>query len=218
MSKDAARQRNRELDRREKDLEERAKKIVTLPVLTEKETKAGLSVSSRGANGYLWSFITVYSPKYMNSKIIDPTFAKRLTTPIRIFLYTDTRWKITEVRLVKLINCEKFDHYHLSGSSDCWGQMKKSGTDVSTPQKALDVIRDVRLVLESINRGSIGHSSPKGLPRIGTLEKHLLSTRPDPQNDARGEADTSAASRRNDRVGFDSEQEATLDEQLWTTA
>ena len=209
--------RNRELDKRENELDKKAREIVSLPIIREEDTVTGLSVSvrSRTSGGFLWSFITVYSPKYVNKSVIDPVFGKRLMTPIRIFIFTDNNWKITEVRLVKLINCDKFAHYHVTGSSDCWGGMKFSGLDVSTSEKALTVIRDVRLVLESINRGSIGNRAPKGLPRLATLEKHLKNERTDPENDKR---DKTTASRRNDRVGYGSEENEALSDELWSTA
>ena len=210
--KDQYKSRNRDLDKRETDLRELMRQNVQLPVLTEKIMRKGLTVSRRDRDdGYVWSLTCVYAPKYVSNKIIDPAFAKRLMTPIRIFIYTDNNWKITEVKLVKLINCEKFSHYHsLSGNRDCWGEMKFQGEHVETPEKALRFLQQVQMVLETINRLSIGTSSPRGLSRLSTVEKHLLDKRPDPENDKR-----TGASRRNERAGFDDSVNDEATAELW---
>jgi len=213
-TKEQAKRVTQELDSREKALRELARNTVQLPVLTESHIRQGLAVSRSGDgnNGYLWSFICIYAPKYVNDKVIDPGFANRMMTPMRIFINTDSSWKVTNVRLMKLINCEKFQHYHSTGSNrDCWGEMKYSGEVLDTPEKALIFIRRVQSVIETINRFSIGNGTPRGLPRLSTVEQHLLSERSDPQNNARG----GDASKRNERAGFDAtvNQEATAD--LW---
>lgn len=206
--------RNYELDQREKELNKKLRENVSLPTITEDQMKSGLTVARRKSNrgGYVWSFICVYAPKYVNEKIIDPNFAKRLMTPIRILIYTDDNWKSSEVRLVKLINCEKFEHYHLSGSSDCWGEFKQSGTLVDTPEKAIDFYRTIQIVLETINQMSIGTSSPKGLSRFTTIEKHLLKDRPDLPKKKK----STAASKRNDRAGFDESVNDNASEEVWS--
>jgi hypothetical protein len=211
---------NQELDRKERDLNKRLSETVQLPTITEDFLRKGLSVSRRNEgyrgdhSGYLWSYVCVYAPKYVSNKVIDPAWAKRLMTPIRIFVYTDAKWGVTEVRLVKLINCDKFQHYHsLSRSSDCWGGMKFSGEVVDTPEKALAFIKNIQIVLETINRMSIGQRAPKGLSRLATVEKHLLSDRPDPENNGR----STTNSRRNDRAGFDESVNDEVTAELWTT-
>lgn len=208
------RQKNQELDVRERELNEKAKQVVTLPVLNANMLQQGLTVAKNNGNGYMWSYICVYAPKYVNDKIIDPVFAKRLMTPIRIFVTTDDNWKATRVKLVKLINCEKFEHYHsLSGNRDCWGGMKYSGILVDTPESALKFMHDVQIVLETVNEMSIGNRAPKGLSRFTTLTKHLLKERHDPQNDKR-----STVSRRNDRSGFDATVNDSVSENLWDSS
>lgn len=211
-TKDQAKQRTRELDRREEELNRKAREIVALPVLNDKHVRQGLTVSKQSGSGYLWSYICVYAPKYVNNKVIDPNFAKRLMTPIRIFVYTDDNWKVTNVKLVKLINCDKFEHYHsMSSGRDCWGGMKFSGEIVDTPDKALKFLKDVQIVLETVNRMSIANRSPKGLSRLATLENHLLNDRPDPQNNKR----ETTASRRNERAGFDENVNEEVTGALW---
>ncbi len=213
-TKDQLRQRTRDLDKRENELSDMQKNLVQLPVLTETHTRQGLSVSRRddSRGGYLWSYICVYAPKFINSKVIDPNFAKRLMTPIRIYVKADSNWKVTEVRFVKLINCDKFHHYHsMGGDSDCWGDWKYSGELVDTPEKALRFIRDIQAVLETINRLSIGQEAPRGLSRLSTVENHLLDERPDPQNDKR----TGAAAKRNERAGFDENVNADATGDMW---
>lgn len=206
--------RNHELDKREKELQRKLRENVSLPTIIEDQMKSGLSVARRKSNrgGYVWSFICVYAPKYVNEKIIDPNFAKRLMTPIRILVYTDDNWKSSEVRLVKLINCEKFEHYHLSGSSDCWGEFKQSGTLVDTPDKALAFYKTIQTVLETVNQMSIGTSSPKGLSRFTTIEKHLLKDRPDLPKQKK----STAASKRNDRAGFDESVNDEATGEVWS--
>ncbi len=211
-TKDQARTRTRELDSREKELRDRSRELVMLPTLSEEHVRAGLTVSKAGDRRFLWSYICVYAPKYVSDKIIDPNFAKRLMTPIRIFMYTDADWKVTSLKLVKLINCEKFQHYHATGgNSDCWGEMEYSGEMVDTPDRALTFIKRVQAVLETINRFSIGNDSPRGLSRLSTVENNLLSERPDPQNDKR----SGTVGRRNDRAGFDENVNAGASDDLW---
>jgi hypothetical protein len=213
MVQDQVNRKNREIRDREKELEKRIRENVSLPVLNEDLARQGLTVSARtSGRGYLWSLVCVYAPKYINNKIIDPNFAKRLMTPIRIFVYTDSNWRVSEVKLVKLINCEKFQHYHsMDSGSDCWGGMKFSGEVLDTADKALKFIRDVQIVLETINGASIGNRAPRGLSRLATVEKHLLNERPDPENNKR----STTASRRNERAGFDESVNEEVTGELW---
>lgn len=216
MVQDQVNQKNREIKDKERELQEMLRNNVALPTITEKHMKAGLTVSKQtGDRGYLWSYICVYAPKYINNKVIDPTFAKRLMTPIRIFVYTDSDWKVSNVKLVKLINCDKFHHYHsMSGARDCWGGMKYSGEVVDTPEKAVKFMKDVQIVLETINGLSIGNRAPKGLSRLATVEKHLLDERPDPQNNGRS-SNSGAGARRNERTGFDETVNDSVTGELW---
>ena len=205
--------RNKRLETKEEELAKRLREVATLPTVSEDFAHKGLSVSKCEGRGYLWSYICVYAPKYVSNKIIDPTFAKRLMTPIRIFVYTDDNWKATDVKLVKLINCSKFQHYHsLDQYSDCWGRMKYSGELLDTPDKALMFFRNTQIVLETINRMSIGERAPKGLSRLATVEKHLLDERPDPENNKR-----TTTSKRNERAGFDETVNDGVTAELWTT-
>ncbi len=212
--KTQVRQKNRELDKRESDLRQKIRDADSLPTINMSQMETGLTVSKRNSRGYIWSFICVYAPRYVSDKIIDPSFAKRLMTPIRIFVYTNQDWEATDVRLVKLINCQKFQHYHsMSEATDCWGDMKFSGTRLDTPEKAIDFMRTVQNTLETINRMSIGNRAPKGLSRLTTVEKHLLDERPDPENNTR----TTSASRRNDRAGFDADVNSGETTDTWST-
>lgn len=213
--KSQVKQKNRELDRRERELDERLRTNIALPTITEEQMRMGLTVSrDRRNRGYYWSFICVYAPKYVSDKIIDPSFAKRLMTPIRIFIHCDDSWRVDNVKLVKLINCEKFQHFHsMNEDSDCWGDFKFSGTILDDCDKAIKFVRDIQATLETINRMSIGNRAPKGLSRLTTVEKHLLTERPDPENNKR----TTNASRRNDRAGFDDSVNSGDSTDTWST-
>ncbi len=204
---------NRELDDREQKLEIQLRESKTLPTITETQMRQGLTVSTRRGRGYIWSYICIYAPKYVSEALIDPAFAKRLMTPIRIFIYTDENWKTTDVRLVKLINCDKFDHYHsMSDERDCWGDMKVSGFLMDDAEKALTFIRSIQSSLETINRFSIAQRAPKGMSRLVTVEKNLINNPSDKKED---KGSSTSASRRNDRTGFDADVNNT--EEVWST-
>jgi len=210
------REKNQELKNRERELKKKEKETVVLPPISFEHIKKGLSVAVNPdsySGGYAWSYICVYAPKQVNNKPIEPTFAKKLMTPIRIFVYTDTSWKITEVRLVKLINCDKFEHYHSMGSGrDCWGNNRYSGIIVDTPEKALEFVKEIQMVMETINRLSIGSRAPRGLPRLATLEKHLLAELTTETTSTR-----STTSRQNERAGFDENVNADVTASMWST-
>jgi hypothetical protein len=166
----------RELNNKIEEYNRKARSIKSMPEILRNEAAQGLSAAiDDGSNNVIWYFNGVYAPKFINDRRIDPKFAKRLMTPITIAIYTNHDMKVDEIRVLRIIGHDKFYHYHsISRSSDCWGDFKYSGEDVSTAEKAIELAKKALVVLETINEFSLGTQNPRGLSRFNTLKNHLL--------------------------------------------
>ncbi len=193
-------------------LKKKETKISTLPDIQDKHAHEGLSVVNSN-DGIKWYFNCVYNPKYINNKRIEPSFAKRLMTPVTIEISTRDNI-VYGIRVLKIIGHEKFLHYHsLNGTADCWGDFRFSGDRIETADEALVYARKVLLLLDTINEFSLGKRNPKGLSRFDTLKKHLLNDNDD-QNDKK-----TGINSRNQRSGFDTSiNDEISNDMVWTTS
>jgi len=195
-------------------LKEQMRQVNRIPNIDDHHASKGLSVTNNGnGNGLVWFYNCVYQPVFINDKRLDPTWAKRLITPITIRIKTNSNNnnKTTEISVRKIIGHGKFEHYHLNGSVDCWGDFRSSGIVVDTPEDAIALARRALIVLQTINEFSLGRNNPKGLSKFTTLKKHLIDVDVDV-------AETrTAVNVRSDRSGFDVNTNDGLEEDVWST-
>lgn len=185
----------------------------TLPMVLEHQAEAGISVALDDRTKYpVWYFKGVYAPKYVNGKVIDPTFAKKLMTPVVIKIVCDNGYKVSKMIVTQIIGNRKFSHYHsFSGDTrDCWGSFSFQGTVCDDADKAIKLGRDAIVVLETINELSIAQRSPAGLPRFSTVIKYILD------EDAPTEEKKTANKAVNTRSGFGADINSAIPN-IWTT-
>lgn len=202
------------LERKEKELQRRMSETSVLPELKTEHLHAGLAVALAGHGRLLWSFKTVYAPKYINERRIDPTFAKRLVTPICIEVTTNAESRCIGLHVRQILGGKKFHHYHsMSNSSDCWGDFRYDGVKLNGPEDVIEFCKKAAGVLEVINEMSIGTRNPRGLSRLDTVKKHRL------KRDDTVEVDEkkSAANSRNTRAGVDMVEAQQPDQNVWST-
>jgi hypothetical protein len=151
-----------------------------MPNITYDQAKAGLSVVKghkdyRGdADVMTWLYQGVYWPKFVDSKPIDPKYAKRLISPVTLEIVT-VKDRVRSVTVRKTIGLAKFRHYHaMGGDNDCWGQWSIP-TRWAEPTDILGIAQHAMGVLENVNTRSPGDQSPSGLPRLSTLSQHVLT-------------------------------------------
>ena len=168
-----------------------------LPNITIDHANKGLYVVNDKNGGLIWFFKCVYAPKYVNEKRIDPSFAKRLMTPILLKATVNEENKVISLVVNKIIGDEKFKHYHDTGYTDCWGDtFRPSSFTIKDPDEAIAFFEKALYILETINEFSLGNRSPKGLSRFNTIKKHLT-------NEVNPDVKKSAVTSRNRRSGFD---------------
>lgn len=195
-----------------KEYNELIKQKRILPVLSFEKASQGLSVSfDNNDKNTIWYLNCIYAPKYVNDNVIDPAFAKRLVTPIRLKLNVGTDNKVFDIVILKMFGNRKFQHYHsLSTSSDCWGDFKFSGIKVETENDAFGLFMRALSVLDTINEFSIGTRNPKGLSRFDTIKKHLLGKKEKTEGDVK-------MNQRNTRTGIDNNIISERNDNVWTT-
>jgi hypothetical protein len=201
----------KEMERIKINCEQELKKVNKLPNITLKHAEQGLFVVNNNNNdGLTWFFKCVYAPKFLNEKRIEPSFAKRLMTPIMLKATTNKDNKVISLVVMKIIGNEKFKHYHDTGMNDCWGETFKPSTFVlKTPEEAIDLFTKALVILETINEFSLGNRTPKGLSRLGTIKKHLT-------DEVNPDIKKSSVTSRNKRSGFDTNINDSLTENTWT--
>lgn len=166
-----------DFEEKERALQRRLSEANLMPDLTYEHAKAGLSIvkgGDQGAGGdaLVWLYQGVYWPKYLDGNPIDPKYAKRMISPVTIKIVTNGN-RVSEVTVRKTIGLEKFDHYHRLNSGDCWGDWKFERS-WNTPDDILAIARRSLAVLENVNSHSPGNQNPAGLPRLSTLQSHVL--------------------------------------------
>jgi hypothetical protein len=164
-----------ESERKENDLREQLRRSTPMPEITLDHAKKGLSVvKGRERGEYIWLVQGMYAPKTVDRKPLDPRYAKKLMTQI-VFVIRTKENKIIEVSSRYPNNLEYFQHYH-QARPDCWGTWK-----YPAEWKSLDdlirIARSAEAVMENINTMSIANSTPHGLPRRTSLDKHVRNVR-----------------------------------------
>lgn len=183
-----------------------------MPVITPEQSKIGLSVS-KSKEGFYWYFNGVYAPKYVNNRVIETSFAKRLMTPVTILMKTNEDDSIYDVKVLKIIGHEKFRHYHsMSAHSDCWGDFQYGSLKITNAEEAIEIGRKCLLILETINEFSLGTTNPRGLSRFNTIKNHLLDEKKEE------EPKKTSTNTRNSRSGFDTNiNDDIREEMVWST-
>lgn len=191
----------------EQDLRDKLAEANLMPEITIEHAIKGLSVvkgrrgPSRRPDTFTWLYQGIYWPKTCNGKIIDPAFSKKMISPVTIEIITE-RGKVIEVVARQPIGLNKFNHYHSTGStSDCWGDWNFSAMRATTPDEILEIGRKACSVLENINTHSPGTENPSGLPRMSTIENHIL-------DDKTLEKEKMKVSRADKRIGIVPQEDA----------
>ena len=156
-----------EYESKKVDLDRKLSSANLMPDITYRHAQKGLSLSKGYDDGrLLWLVQSVYWPKYVNDRIIDPKYSKRLIHHIIIAVET-LGDKVMNVTVRKPIGLDSFNHYH----HNCWGAWTWAKT-WETPDDILEIAKQAEVVLETVNMGSLADASPRGLMRASTLEKH----------------------------------------------
>jgi len=171
-------QKQNELTRKENELVKKYSNAANMPEIGLSHIDKGISVC-KAETGFLnWIYRGVYNPKFINMETstgrmpLDTRIIARLKQDI-FFVIKTKGANVIEVSTRKINDsCHFFDHYH-QASPDCWGSWKPP-TTWKTVDDILKIAKDAEAVLESINRRSVAQRNPIDMPRIETLEEHLL--------------------------------------------
>ena len=160
-----------EAERKEADLKRKLRESKPMPEITWRHAQSGISVvKGQRRDELVWLVRAVYAPKFVDQKPISATYAKKMISNIVIYIRTKPGI-VTEVSTRKPIGLGYFSHYH-QNRPDCWGNWEYR-KDWSSVEDLIHIAREAEAVLENVNTGSIANNSPRGLPRLRTLEKHL---------------------------------------------
>jgi len=163
--------------KKEKTLNDRLNNTSMMPDITFEHAKKGLSIiKGDGKNSLYWLVRGVYWPRFVDGIQIDPSYSKKMMSPI-IFLFQTNGDRITGISTRKEIGLDYFDHYH-QNKPDCWGSWKYN-VEWKSPWDIIKVAEQAQAVLENINTMSIVRRSPLALPRIQTVQRHLLGRKDD---------------------------------------
>ena len=168
----------KEFDRKEKLLTDELKSSAKMPNITLAHAQKGLSIVKGGnKDEIIWLYKALYYPRFIDRKLIDPKFSKRLITSIIIMIRTENGI-VKEINTKRANDLSKFDHYHqMSQNSDCWGNWKWQ-RNISTPEDVISLAKEAEAVLENINSMSLAQRNPSGLPRFETLNTHVVAEKP----------------------------------------
>jgi len=162
-----------EFERKEKILEKKLKETQPMPNITYEDAMKGLSLTKGQLEDTLcWLVSGIYWPKTINFKPLDIKFTKRMVSSVVYMIITKGKY-ITEVSTRKPIGLDFFKHYHQS-NPDCWGKWVYKNT-WETPNDILAIGRQAESMLENINTGSLATNNPRGLPRINTVKKNIVT-------------------------------------------
>jgi hypothetical protein len=174
-------QKQNELERKERQLQERYNNAAMMPDITYDHAKKGLMVvKNEGRHDeLLWLFRGKYMVKFFlksrarKAKPIEKTIRKRLIKDIILRIKTKGSQIIEVSTHNPDANMSPFWHYHkMSSESDCWGSWSHP-RNWSTPEDVILCAKDALAVLETINEGSVAKDNPRGLPRLETVKGHL---------------------------------------------
>ncbi len=198
-----------EYEQKEAGLQQQLRNAISMPDVTEIHAKKGLSVvRGGGKDNLIWLVQGVYWPKYVNHVPIEPDYSTKMITPIIIMIKTSDR-RITNVSVRKPIGLKRFSHYHSFTDSECWGQWKYSDRTWETPDDVIRVAQEAQVVLENVNAKSPGRENPQGLPRLNTLQNHLVKNKK--------KLEQADINQREERMGIETQETHIDDEHIWRT-
>lgn len=197
-----------EYEKKETSLRQQLRNAVSMPQVTMEHAKKGLSVV-RGASrdSLVWLVQGVYWPKYVNHIPIEPEYSTKMITPIIILIKTSGN-RISEVTVRKPIGLTRFSHYHSFANGECWGKWKYSDRTWSTPDDIVKIGQEAQIVLENVNAHSPGNRTPSGLPRLSTLERHLVRE---------GKVRNVDIDKREERMGIEPQETHINNSNIWRT-
>lgn len=188
-------QKQNELDRKERQLQDKYNNAAMMPDITYTHAKKGLMVvKNEGSHDeLLWLFRGKYQCKYFKKtrarkpKSIAADLRRRLVKDIVLRIRTKGK-QIVEVSTHNPdANMTAFWHYHkMSSESDCWGQWNHPER-YDSPDDIIYCAKDALAVLETINEGSVAKDNPRGLPRLETVKNHLSDMNADFEDAVKGE-------------------------------
>lgn len=156
-----------EYKRKELMLRNQMANSAPMPDVNLSHAARGLSIVKGTSLGeVIWLVRRTYSPRFLDHKMISPTYVKKLLTNIYIKIVTK-HMAITSVSTHYISNLEPFDHYH----RNCWGSWIVP-TTWETADDILKTADDAISVLDNINTMSIARRNPRLLPRLDTLRRH----------------------------------------------
>lgn len=163
-----------EFERKERQYKDKLRSVRAMPDVSMDHAQKGLSVvKGRNMDSLIWLVQGIYWPKFVDFKPIEPKYAKKLLTHIIIMIETSGE-NVTRVSTRKTIGLDYFEHYHQS-SPDCWGKWKWKSRWGGNPNEIIDIAREAEAVLENVNTGSVANRTPRGLPRLDTLRRHVTN-------------------------------------------
>jgi len=176
-------QKQNELERKERSLQEKYNNAAMMPDITYEHAKKGLMVVKNDGNHdeLLWLFRGRYQAKFFlksrarKAKAIKKDLRQRLVKDIIVRIKTKGSQIIEVYTCNPDANMSAFSHYHkMSSNSDCWGSWHHP-TNWGSPTDIIRCAKDALAVLETINEGSVAKDNPVGLPRLDTVKDNLTA-------------------------------------------
>ncbi len=162
-----------EAEAKERELNEKIRNTKAMPNISWAQAKAGVSVVQGPNRGEICFLIRgIYYPQFVNEKPIDPTYAKKLISPV-IFFFKTSGDKIIEFSTRKPQGMAYFPHYHQQ-NPDCWGEFNYERR-FKNIDELIKIKNDAEAVLQNVNTHSIASPNPRGLPRKSTLLRHIVT-------------------------------------------
>lgn len=170
-----------EFDRKEKTLKDMLAKTSPMPNVTIDHARKGLSVfKGTGSNEIQWLVRRTYCPKFIDRKPIEQLYVKKMMTNIYIMI-TTRDYNVISVSSRYINSLDYFDHYH-QASPDCWGSWSYPRS-WSTPDDIINISDQAIAVMENINTMSLARRTPRLLPKIDTLRRHVINIKPEETQD-----------------------------------
>lgn len=188
-------QKQNELERKERSLQERYNNAAMMPDITYDHAKKGLMVVKNAGvhDELLWLFRGKYMVKFFKKsrvkkpKAIEKNLRRRLVKDIILRIRTKGSQVVEVTTHNPDANMSAFWHYHkMDSESDCWGQWQKP-SNWSTPDDIIYCAKDALAVLETINEGSVAKDNPRGLPRLETVRNNLSNMNVEFEDAIKGE-------------------------------
>jgi hypothetical protein len=166
-----------EFDRKEKTLKDMLSKTSAMPNITIEHARKGLSIfRGQNSNEIQWLVRRTYNPKFIDREPIEVSYVKKMMTNIYIMITTRDN-SVIHVSSRYINSLDYFDHYH-QVNPDCWGSWSYPKT-WNDPNDIINIADQAVSVMENINTMSIAHRTPRLLPRLDTLRRHVVKIKPE---------------------------------------